>query len=161
VLDEVLLRELLDDLNLLDADGHLARDRATELDARASLGHEETDQLASRDERDGEAAAPASPRELGAELRQAEGLACGARFGIARRQVELLARGIEEVHVAGARAEQRARVRGDRLHQPVERLGPRYRLRELGELLELRDPGSRLLVLARVLDRAPDQRGRR
>src|SRR5262245_39329590 len=72
VLDEVLLRELLDDLNLLDADGHLARDRPAELDAGRALGHEETDQLAGRDERDGEAAASTSPRELGAELRKAE-----------------------------------------------------------------------------------------
>ncbi len=112
------------------------------------------------DERDGEAAASASPRELGAELGEAERLPRAAGLRVARPQVELLARSVEEVHVAGARAEQRARVRRDRLQELVERLRSRDRLRELGELLELRDPEPGLLVLARVLDRARDERGR-
>src|SRR5262245_46451408 len=46
VLDQVLLRELLDDLDLLQPDGDLPRDRARELDARAALRDEQADQLA-------------------------------------------------------------------------------------------------------------------
>ena len=45
VLDQVLLRELLDDLHLLETDGDLARDGAAELDANASFGDEQPDQL--------------------------------------------------------------------------------------------------------------------
>ncbi len=62
--------------------------------------------------------------------------------------------------MAGACAEQRTRVGGDGVQQLVERLRPRDRLGELGELLELGDPHARLLVEARVLDRARDERRR-
>ncbi len=126
VLDEVLLRELLDDLHLLDPHRDLARDRAAELDARAALGDEQADQLAVRDERDGESRAPASARELRAELGEPERLTCRSRLGVARDPVELLARRIEQIDVAGARGEQRARVRGDRLRR-ARRARPRAR----------------------------------
>src|SRR3990170_7267467 len=74
VLDQVLLRELLDHLDLLDADGDLAGDGATELDADAALRHEQPDELAVHDERDCEARAPTAAGHLGAELRQPERL---------------------------------------------------------------------------------------
>ena len=63
--------------------------------------------------------------------------------------------------MAGAGGEQRARVGDDGLQELVERLRARDRLRELGQLLELGDAQPRLLVEARVLDRARDERGRR
>ena len=74
VLDQVLLGELLDHLHLLDPDRDLARNRATELDPRASLADEEPDELAVRDERHGEARAPPAARELRPELCEAERL---------------------------------------------------------------------------------------
>ncbi len=74
VLDEVLLGELLDHLNLLDPDGNLARNRATELDTRASLGDEQADELAGSDERHREARAATASGELWAELGEPERL---------------------------------------------------------------------------------------
>ena len=110
VLDEVLLRELLDHLHLLDPDRDLARDRAAELDARAALGDEQTDELAVRDERDGQSRAATAACELGAELGEPERLPRAPGLGIARDPVELLACRVEEVDVAGAGAEQRSCV---------------------------------------------------
>ena len=128
----------------------------------ASLGDEQADQLAVRDERDGEARAPTSPCELGAELGEPERLTRAPGLGVARDPVELLARGVEQVDVARARA----RAAGARPGRPsaselVERVRARDRLRELRELLELGDAQARLLVQARVLDRARDERRRR
>ena len=161
VLDQVLLRELLDDLDLLDPHRDLARDRATELDARASLGDEQPDELAVRDERHREPAAAASASKLGAELGEAERRARGAGLGVACEALELLARRLEEIDVAGARGEQRTCALDDGLQQLVERTGARDRLGELGELLELCNPDSRLLVERRVLDRTGYERSGR
>ena len=105
VLDEVLLGELLDHLNLLDPDGNLARHRATQLDTRASLGDEQTDELVRRDERNREARAPTAAGELGAELGEPERLTGVSGLGIARDAVELLPRGVEQVDVARPSAE--------------------------------------------------------
>ena len=107
VLDEVLLRELLDYLNLLDPDGDLTRDRSSQLDARASLGNQETDELSRGYKWNGESRAPATAGELGSELGEPERLAGVPGLGIARDSVELLTRGVEEVDVARASAEQR------------------------------------------------------
>ena len=126
VLDEVLLGELLDHLDLLDPDGDLARDRATELDARAALGDEQTDELAVRDERDCEARAAAAARELGAELGEPERLTGVPGLGIARDPVELLACRVEQVDVAGPSAEERASV-GRRRSPRARRARPRAR----------------------------------
>ena len=90
VLDEVLLGELLDHLNLLDPDRNLARHRATQLDTRASLGDEQTDELAGGDERNREARATTAAGELGAELGEPERLTGVPGLGIARDAVELL-----------------------------------------------------------------------
>ena len=110
VLDQVLLRELLDDLDLLDPHGDLARDRAAELDAGAPFGDEQADQLAGGDERDREPAAAATACELRPELGETERLPRAAGLRIAGPQVELLARRVEQVHVARARREERTRV---------------------------------------------------
>ena len=161
VLDEVLLRELLDDLNLLDADGDLARDCPAELDPGAALGNEKADELAARDERDGEAGAATAARELRSELREAERRPRAARLGIARLEVEFLAGRVEQIDVAGTRGEEWTSVRDDGLQELVEPLRPCDLLRELGQLLELDDPQARLLVQARVLDCARHERRRR
>src|SRR5262249_21567411 len=89
VLDEVLLRELLDDLHLLDPHRDLARDRSTQLDPCAPLRDQQADELAGRDERDRESAAPAPAGQLGTELREPESLTSAAGLGVARLQVEL------------------------------------------------------------------------
>ncbi len=160
VLDQVLLRELLDDLDLLDRDRDLARDAAPELHAAAGLRDEQPDQLSVRDEWDGEARAPAAAGELRAELRQAERLPRGPLLGVAGDALELLAARVEEIHVAGARAEQRAGALDHRLDELLEPVGARDLLCELGELLELGHAQARLLVQPRVLDRARDERRR-
>ena len=67
-------------------------------------------------------------------------------------------RRVEQVDVACAGGEQRPGVRDHALQQLLEPVGPRDRLGELGQLLELGDPQARLLVEARVLDRARDER---
>src|SRR3990170_8687247 len=161
VLDQVLLRELLDHLDLLDADRDLAGDGTGELDANAAVCHEQPDELAVHHERNREASASASSRELGAELGEAERLSCIPGLGGARLPIELLARGIEKGDVARTGCEKRARGGDDRLQQVVERLSARNRLRELRQLLELGHSESGLLVETRVLDRARDERRRR
>ena len=93
VLDQVLLGELLDDLNLLDADGDLAGDGAAELDASAALRHEQADELPACDKRDREPRASTAASELGAELGEAERLARSSRLGIARVEIQLFAPG--------------------------------------------------------------------
>ena len=138
----------------LIADGDLARDRAAELDARAAVGDEEADQLAVRDERDGEPRAPAAARELGPELGEAERLPRACPAPGARPRSSSSRRRVEEVDVARPRGEQRMRVGDDGLEELVERVGARDRLGELGQLLELGDAEASLLVQARVLDRA-------
>ena len=160
VLDQVLLRELLDDLHLLETDRDLARDGAAELDAHAPFGHEQPDQLVVRHERNRDPRASPAARELGPELREAERVPRVSRLGIAGDALELLAARIEQVDVAGARGQERSRAGDDGLQELLERARSRDRLRELGELLELGDPDPRLLVQARVLDRARDERGR-
>ena len=144
----------------LIADRDLARDRAAELDAGAALGDEQPEQLAVRDERHGE------PRSCGRRAR-APGRARRARASArafpardrSRPRSSSSRRRVEQVDVAGTRAEQRPRVR----ERPSARSSssasaPRDRLGELGELLELGDAQPRLLVEARVLDRAGDER---
>ena len=123
VLDQVLLRELVDDLDLLDPHRNLTRDRATELDARASLGDEQPDELAVRDERHCKPAAAASASQLWPELREAERGARGAGLGVACEALELLARRLEEIDVAGARGEQGTCALDHGLQQLVERTG--------------------------------------
>ena len=100
VLDEVLLGELLDDLDFLDADGDLARDSPAELDPGAALRDEQPDELAVRNEGNGQAGTAAAARELRAELRQAKGRTSTAGLRVARLQVELLTRRVEQVDVA-------------------------------------------------------------
>ena len=81
-----------------------------------------------------------------------------AGSGSLAMQVELLARGVEEIDVAGASAEERASFGHDRLHEFLERVRASDCLGELGELLELGDTQSCLLVEARVLDGARYER---
>ena len=87
--------------------------------------------------------------------------ACVPGLRLARAALELLAPGIEEVDVARTGGEQRAGTLDDRGEQIVECVRAGDRLRQLGQLLELRHPEPRLLVEARVLDRAGDERRRR
>ena len=157
VLDQVLLRQLLDHLNLLEPDGHLARDGPAELDAGASLGDEEADQLAVRNQRHGDSRAAAAAGELRAELRETERLPGVPRLGIAGDALELLARRIEEVHMTGLRRQQRPRSFDDGLQQLLEGVRARDRFRKLRQLLELGDAELRLLVEPRVLDRARNE----
>ena len=63
--------------------------------------------------------------------------------------------------MAGAAAEELARPLGDRGQHIAELLRASEGLGQLGEVLELADPLSRLLVEARVLDRAGHERGGR
>ncbi len=159
VLDQVLLGELLDDLHLLDPDGDLARDRTAELDAGAALGNEQPDELAVRDEGHRKPAAPTAARELRPQLGEPERLARSPRFRVARPALELLARRLEQVDVAGTGGEQWSRAFDDGLQELFERVRAGDRLGELGELLELRDSQPRVLVKSCVLDRACDERG--
>ncbi len=74
VLDQVLLRQALDQLDLLDADRSLVRDRTGEGDGGRALGDEQPEQLLARRRAARRRAAAAAPHELGTELREAEAL---------------------------------------------------------------------------------------
>ena len=78
-----------------------------------------------------------------------------------RAPQQLLARRVEQVHVAGGRPEELRGALGDHRQELLERLRARDRLGELRQLLELPDARAHLLVEARVLDRAGDERGAR
>ena len=161
VLDQVLLGQALDQVDLLDPDGSLARDGAREIDRRAPLADEQAEQLVPRDERHGDPGGAVAASELRPELGEPEraaGLSAGRRRGL---ESELLAARLEEVQVAGGRLQQHERTAGDVRQQLVERRGARNRLGELGDRLELEHPCARLVVEARVLDRPGDERSTR
>ena len=144
----------------LIADRHLARDRAAELDARAPLRDEEPDQLAGRDERDGEAVLRPPRASSGpSSARPSVWRALPGSGSLAFRSSSSRAGSSRYTWQARAPSSGRASG-GDRLQELVERVRTRDRLRELGELLELGDAEPRLLVEARVLDRARDERRR-
>jgi hypothetical protein len=63
--------------------------------------------------------------------------------------------------VAGPRPQEPAAALDDGGQELLEGLGAGERLAELGQMLELADAAPRLLVEARVLDRAGDERGAR
>ena len=158
VLDQVLLRQPLQHLDLLDGDGRLVRDRARQVDLAGAGGDERAEQLAAGDERDGHPRSARAPAELGAELRQPD--RCGRR-GVRRRrpaEPETLVGRVEQIEVNVVGAEQVAAPPHHLGAENVERVGDRDGFRELGEMLELADALSRLVEEPRVLDRARDER---
>ena len=71
VLDQVLLRQPLDQLDLLDRHRGLVRGRAREIDLGRPFGADQPEELVVCDDRDGDAGGAAAPRQLGPELGEA------------------------------------------------------------------------------------------
>ena len=80
------------------------------------------------------------------------------RGGCEMAEPEVVSAALDQVDVARLGVEQPACAVGDRRQELLERLGPRDRLGELGQRLELVDAALHLAVQPGVLDRARDER---
>ena len=91
VLDQVLLRQLLDHLNLLESDGHLARDGPAELDAGASSATRRpiSSPFASQRHGDSRAAAAAASSGRAPRDRASPGVSGSGSLGDARSSSSL------------------------------------------------------------------------
>ncbi len=161
VLDQVLLREALDEVDLLQRDRCLVRDGAGEVDLRRAGRGQEAEELVVGDERDGHGRRTAAAGKFWAQLGEADlrpGVAW-ARGG--RAQVQHLGSRVEQVQVARAGAQELPRAGSNGREQGIERLRPCQGLAQLGEVLELVDAAPHFFVQTRVLDGARDERGAR
>ena len=166
VLDDVLRREALDQLRLLQAHRRLMSDGAEQLRvlvverAPPSDATEEAQLLVSgRQRRDHElvldgsgAAAPHERHQLGGASR--------AVGRVRAHEVELVGLGVDPPDLARVRAEQLARAARDRVVEVLAQRDRRQRLAQLGERGERLHPPARALVELRVLDRARGERRR-
>jgi hypothetical protein len=100
VLDQVLLREPLDQLDLLDRHRGLVGDGAGEVDLRRPRRREQAEQLVVGDERDRDGGRAAAARHLGAELGEPDLCTGGRPPRGGCPEVELLASRVEQVEVA-------------------------------------------------------------
>ena len=158
VLDQVLLREPLDRLDLLHRHSHLIRNRPGKVELGRPLRDDRAQQLPTCDERHDHAFATPAPAELAAELAQPELFRC-LRFGRSGPPTEqALPVLFREIEVHAGRAEEVQRATDCEGPELVERLRRRDLFAELGQVLELADTLSHLLVEARILDRARDER---
>ena len=139
----------------------MIRDRTGEVELGRPLGDQRAEELVARDQGDGDARRAAAPPELRPELAEPDrggrvrlrwvGPAEAQPFLVGVEQVEANRRGTEEVPAAP-----------DHLRpEGFDRLGHRDRFDEFGQLLQLADPESHLVVEARVLDRARNEGGGR
>ena len=185
ILDEVALGQSLDQLQPLEAERGLRRDRVGEIArvlARAPiLGQprdEEAHHLVAGDERRDERGAhrggsperagehrgeraPAGLRalQLAAQLGQRDDVGPVRRAGRGGAHAQPVAARLEQVDAQRLGAEQAERLLDRHREQLVDRLGARDVPAELRELLELAQRAARALVQARVLDRVGHERG--
>ena len=169
VLDDVLGRQPLDQLGLLQPHRGLVRHRAQELRVLVVEGAlvrhaaEQPELLVPRGERRDQqlvlhgAAAPAPHQRH--QLRRARRARRAVRR-IRAREVELVGVGVDPPDLARVRAEQLARAARDRVVEVLAQRDRRERLAQLRERGERLDPPARALVELRVLDRARHQRRR-
>ena len=179
VLDEVALGQSLDELQPLEAERRLRRDRVGEVArvlARAPVlgqpGDEEAHHLVAGDERRDERGAhrggsperagehggqraPAGLRalQLAAQLGQRDDVGPVRRAGRGGAHAQPVAARLEQVDAQRLGTEQAERLLDRHREQLVDRLGARDVPAELRELLELAQRAPRALVQARVLDR--------
>ena len=175
VLDDVLGRQALDQLGLLQPDRRLVRHGAQQLrvllaeGAPAEAAAEQAELLVARGERRGEqplavggVAVHASPRRTmssSSAARPGRGVA-PARLGwVGRGQHELVGLGVEPPDLAGVGAEQLARAARDGVVQVLAQRHGGERLAQPRERGEGVDAPARLLVELGVLDRAGRERG--
>ena len=124
VLDQVLLREPLDQLDLLDRDGGLVRGCAGEVDLGGPVRADEPEELVVGDDGDGHACRAATSRDLGPELGEADGGTRRLAGGRRRAQAELLRPSVEEIDMARAAAQEAASALGHGGEDIAERAAP-------------------------------------
>ena len=125
------------------------------------VGDERAEQLVAGDQRDGDARRAAAPPELRPELAEPDRRGRVGSRRVRPAEAQPLLVGVEQVEANRRRAEQLPAAADDLGPERLDRLGRGDRLGELGEMLELADPQAHLVVEARVLDRAGDERGGR
>ena len=167
VLDDVLGRQPLDQLGLLQPDGGLVRDRAQELRVLVVErplvrdADEEAELLVARGQRRDQqlvlhcSASPAPHHRH--QLRRAR-RAVGAVGRIGSDEVELVGVGIDAPDLARVGADQLAGAARDRVVEILAQRDRGERLAELRQRGQRVDPPARSFVELRVLDRARHQR---